>query len=35
MRLNYSCASDEKIREGVRRLAAAIRKLYEKYGIEG
>ena len=35
MRLNFSFASDEKIREGVRRLAAAIRKLYEKYGIEG
>ncbi|MBQ1672733.1 MAG: aminotransferase class I/II-fold pyridoxal phosphate-dependent enzyme, partial [Bacteroidales bacterium] len=34
MRLNFSFASDEKIREGVRRLAAAIRKLYEKYGIE-
>ena len=33
MRLNFSFASDEKIREGVKRLAAAIRKLYEKYGI--
>ena len=35
MRLNFSFASDEKIREGVRRLASAIRKLYGKYGIEG
>jgi 2-aminoadipate transaminase len=35
MRLNFSFASDEKIREGVRRLAAAIRRLYERYGYEG
>lgn len=35
MRLNFSFASDEKIREGVRRLAAAIRRLYERYGLEG
>ena len=34
MRLNFSFASDEKIREGVRRLAAAIRRLYERYGYE-
>ncbi|MBR1539392.1 MAG: PLP-dependent aminotransferase family protein [Bacteroidales bacterium] len=34
MRLNFSFASDEKIREGVRRLAAAIRRLYDRYGIE-
>ena len=33
MRLNFSFASDDKIREGVKRLANAIRKLYEKYGI--
>jgi 2-aminoadipate transaminase len=35
MRLNFSFASDEKIREGVRRLAAAIRRLYVRYGYEG
>ncbi len=34
MRLNFSFASDEKIREGVRRLAAAIHRLYERYGYE-
>lgn len=34
MRMNFSFASDEKIVEGVRRLAAAIRRLYEKHGIE-
>ena len=32
MRLNFSFASDEKIVEGVKRLANAIRKLYAKYG---
>ncbi|MBR0501189.1 MAG: PLP-dependent aminotransferase family protein [Bacteroidales bacterium] len=31
MRLNFSFASDDKIREGVRRLAAAIRQLYKHY----
>lgn len=31
MRLNFSFASDEKIVEGVRRLANAIRHLYERY----
>ena len=32
MRLNFSFASDEKIVEGVKRLANAIRQLYAKYG---
>ncbi len=31
MRLNFSFASDEKIVEGVKRLANAIRSLYAKY----
>ena len=31
MRLNYSFASDEKIVEGVQRLANAIRALYAKH----
>ena len=35
MRLNFSFASDDKIREGVRRLASAIRQLYDRYGLEG
>ena len=35
MRLNFSYASDDKIREGVRRLAAAIRQLYKRYDIAG
>ena len=33
MRLNFSYASDDKIHEGVKRLASAIRQLYAKYGI--
>lgn len=32
MRLNFSFASDEKIVEGVKRLANAIRQLYARYG---
>lgn len=32
MRLNFSFATDEKIVEGVKRLANAIRQLYAKYG---
>lgn len=32
MRLNFSFASDEKIVEGVKRLAQSIRDLYAKYG---
>ena len=32
MRLNFSFASDEKIVEGVKRLANAIRQLYAKHG---
>ncbi len=34
LRMNFSFASDEKIVEGVKRLANAIRRLYEKHAKE-